>query len=338
MMADLRMQGVRPLQLARMLLFQAVCLGVLASLVGLAVGDFLSRTIFHATPGYLSAAFPLGTQTVIGLQPLVLSFAGGVLATCLAAAPPLLDLRRNRAVDAVYFEDGEPGQALEGSAQRRLLLARGRADPRHQRSPAGCGPRRSSPATIGLAVATLLAIPFAFQLVVRVATRAAASSARLNMLDGRGARAARDDRALARARGHRRDRGVRLRRRRRLPQRPAARPLSRLLPVRLDGRSVGRDADDELATEQLRGGPPARARRGPPGRGRRAHLPGRLPGLPTAGACGSSLAPPSTPTPIPTSQLLQGALARRRRACARAVGSRSHSSSPKPSICASATG
>ncbi|MCW3018312.1 MAG: hypothetical protein JWN10_620, partial [Solirubrobacterales bacterium] len=125
MMADLRMQGVRPLQLARMLLFQAVCLGVVASLVGLAAGDFLSRTIFHATPTYLSAAFALGTQTVIGLQPLVLSFAGGVLATCLAAAPPLLDLRRSRAVDAVYFEDGEPGQALDGGAQLRLFLAAG---------------------------------------------------------------------------------------------------------------------------------------------------------------------------------------------------------------------
>src|SRR6202041_3473922 len=32
MIADLRMQGVKPLQLVRMLVFQAVCLGVVASL------------------------------------------------------------------------------------------------------------------------------------------------------------------------------------------------------------------------------------------------------------------------------------------------------------------
>ncbi|MCW3019935.1 MAG: hypothetical protein JWN10_2243, partial [Solirubrobacterales bacterium] len=38
------------------------------------------------------------------------------------------------------------------------------------------------PATVGLAVATLLAIPFAFQLVVRLAAHAAAHTARLNML------------------------------------------------------------------------------------------------------------------------------------------------------------
>ncbi len=179
--ADLRMQGVRPGQLARMLLFQALCLGLAASLVGLAAGDFLSRTIFHTTPSYLSAAFALGTQTVIGLRPLLVSFAGGVLATCLAAAPPLLDLRRSRAVDAVYFEDGEPGQALDSRAQLRLFLA-GAALIVATSGPLLLWPSAIVPATIGLAVATLLAIPFAFKLVVSLAERVAALSSRLNML------------------------------------------------------------------------------------------------------------------------------------------------------------
>jgi putative ABC transport system permease protein len=179
--ADLRMQGVRPWQLSRMLLFQAICLGVVASLVGLVAGDFLSRTIFHATPSYLSAAFALGTQTVIGLRPLLVSFGGGVLATCLAAAPPLLDLRRRRAVDAVYFEDGEPGQALDGRAQLRLFLA-GAALILVSSGPLLLWPSAIVPATIGLAVATLLAIPFVFQLVVRIAEHIASYSARLNML------------------------------------------------------------------------------------------------------------------------------------------------------------
>jgi putative ABC transport system permease protein len=180
-MADLRMQGVRPGQLARMLAFQAGCLGVIASLLGLAAGDLLSRTIFHAAPSYLSSAFALGTQTVIGLGPLIVSFVGGVLATCLAAAPPLLDLRRSRAVDAVYFEDGEPGQALDGRAQLRLLLV-GVALIALTSGPLLLWPSAIVPATIGLALATLLAIPFAFQLVVRAAERIAAYSARLNML------------------------------------------------------------------------------------------------------------------------------------------------------------
>ncbi len=179
--ADLRMQGVRPGQLATMLLFQAVCLGLAASLVGLAVGDFLSRTIFHTTPSYLSAAFALGSQTVIGVRPLLVSLAGGVLATCLAAAPPLLDLRRSRAVDAVYFEDGEPGQALGRRAQLRLFLA-ATALIVVTSGPLLLWPSAIVPATIGLALATLLAIPFAFKLVVSLAERAAALSPRLNML------------------------------------------------------------------------------------------------------------------------------------------------------------
>jgi putative ABC transport system permease protein len=179
--ADLRMQGVRPRQLARMLLFQAVCLGLAASLVGLAAGDFLSRTLFHTTPSYLSAAFALGSQTVIGLRPLLVSFGGGILATCLAAAPPLLDLRRSRAVDAVYFEDGEPGQALDSRAQLRLFLA-GAALILVSSGPLLLWPSAIVPATIGLAVATLLAIPFAFKLVVLATERLAALSSRLNML------------------------------------------------------------------------------------------------------------------------------------------------------------
>jgi len=181
MIADLRMQGVRPWQLVRMIAFQAVCLGLIASLVGLAIGDVLARSIFHSTPSYLSAAFPLGTQTVVGVKPLLVSFAGGVLATCLAAAPPLLDLRHSRAVDAVYFEEGEPGQALDAHIQRRLFLA-GALLIALTSCPLLIWPSAIVPATIGLAVATLLAIPFVFGLVVGAAQRVAARSSRLNML------------------------------------------------------------------------------------------------------------------------------------------------------------
>jgi putative ABC transport system permease protein len=181
MIADLRMQGVKPWQLVKLLLFQAVCLGVVASLVGLAVGDFLSRTILHATPSYLAVAFPLGTETVIGLRPLLVSFAGGVLATCLAAAPPLLDLRRSRAVDAVYFEDGEPGQALDGGARLKLSLASATLIA----STVALlifQPSAIVVAIIALAVATVLAIPLGFQLALKLAERIALYTPRLNML------------------------------------------------------------------------------------------------------------------------------------------------------------
>ncbi len=179
--ADLRMQGVKPWQLVKLLMFQAVCLGLIATPVGLLAGDFLSRTIFHTTPSYLAGAFPLGTQTVVGLRPLLISFAGGVLATCLAAAPPLLDLRRGRAVDAVYFEDGEPGQALDGRAHLQLFLA-ATALVLATSGLLVFWPAAIIVATIGLAVATMLVIPLGFQLVLGLAERIGAYTSRLNML------------------------------------------------------------------------------------------------------------------------------------------------------------
>jgi putative ABC transport system permease protein len=181
MIADLRIQGVRPWQLAKMLMFQAACLGVMASLVGLLAGDLLARTLFHTTPSYLSAAFPLGTETVIGLRPLLVSFAGGVIATCIAGAPPLFDLRRRRAVDAVYFEEGEPGQALSRRAHAWLFVA-GASLIAGTSGLLVFWPSAVVVATIGLAVGTLLAIPLCFWLVLKLAGHIATRTSRLNML------------------------------------------------------------------------------------------------------------------------------------------------------------
>ncbi len=179
--ADLRIQGARPRSLVKLLLFQSLCLGLVASVVGILIGDLLSRSIFHVTPGYLAAAFPLGTQTVIGWQPVVFSLIGGVLATCLAAAPPLLDLRRSRAVDGVYFEEGEPGQAIAMRVRIQLFAAAAIL----VGTTSGVlllDPSAVIVATLGLALATLMAIPFAFTVMVGVAEKIALRTSLLNML------------------------------------------------------------------------------------------------------------------------------------------------------------
>jgi putative ABC transport system permease protein len=123
MLAELRIQGFKPRQLVRLLLFQAFVLGAVASLAGLAVGSMLSHSVFDASPDYLSPAFTLGTSTVVGAWPIALALGGGTLACCLAAAPPLLDLRRGRAVDAVFYAGGSPGHALEARTRWRLFAA-----------------------------------------------------------------------------------------------------------------------------------------------------------------------------------------------------------------------
>ncbi len=120
--ADLRVMGFRRARIAQILGFQALALGSVASLGGLVLGWLLSSTTTHDPPGYLALAFPLGLQRVVGWQTLLLPFAGGVLATCLAAAQPLLDLRRRRAINAIFSAQGEPGHALGARAGRWLAV------------------------------------------------------------------------------------------------------------------------------------------------------------------------------------------------------------------------
>ena len=119
--AGLRIEGTRRSAIAQMAVFQALCLGIGASLVGVLAGYALSRGVFHQSPGYLAQAFTLGTGTVVGSAPLALAFAGGILATLLASLLPLFDLRPGRAFNAVYEESGTGGNLLTRNVQRGLL-------------------------------------------------------------------------------------------------------------------------------------------------------------------------------------------------------------------------
>lgn len=105
--ADLRLDGTRRSAIVQMVLFQALCLGLAASCVGLLLGYVLARTVFQTSPGYLAQAFTLSNKTTIGLIPILASLAGGVLATVLASLTPLQDLRRGRPVDSALVESRE---------------------------------------------------------------------------------------------------------------------------------------------------------------------------------------------------------------------------------------
>jgi putative ABC transport system permease protein len=120
--AELRLGGTTSTAIVQMVLFQAVCLGVAATLLGLLAGYGLSIAVFAQTPTYLAKSFTLGTNTSIGAAPLLIAGFGGILATCLASLMPLLDLRRGRGVGAVYLEAGEPGNALSRGLALRLAV------------------------------------------------------------------------------------------------------------------------------------------------------------------------------------------------------------------------
>ena len=205
--ADLRIDGAKRSAIVAMVLFEGLCLGAVASVIGLAIGYALSVSVFHESPGYLAQTFVLGEGTVIGAAPVLLALAAGIVAVALASALPLLDLRRRRAVDAVYFEDGTPGNALSRRVQRRLFLA------------ALC---LVVPATLlfvlvpSAAIVSVGLLAIATVLAVRSRSRSSRESrhragARSGCHDvaGRAERDARDDGPLARARGDGSDRAVR---------------------------------------------------------------------------------------------------------------------------------
>src|SRR6185312_14594295 len=117
--ADLRLEGLGDLTVVRLALFEAVVLGVVASAIGLLLGDLLSRGAFRAVPGYLTFAFAVGDQRVIDARSVALAVCGGIAATLLAALRPLSDLFSRRPLDAVYGEDDEDDALLR---PRRLVF------------------------------------------------------------------------------------------------------------------------------------------------------------------------------------------------------------------------
>jgi putative ABC transport system permease protein len=179
--AEMRLTGFRPSQVVQAFMVQALVLGALASALGLAVGNLLARTVLHASPDYLASVFPIGGQTVVSVRAVALSVVGGLLVTCLAASPPLLELRRATANDGAHRQREEPGAAITDTMRRRLFVAA------LVMLAATNGllllmPSAAFVAGAGLALSTLLVIPTALKLVLDLAERVAASSARMNPL------------------------------------------------------------------------------------------------------------------------------------------------------------
>ncbi|MGO9320932.1 MAG: FtsX-like permease family protein [Solirubrobacteraceae bacterium] len=120
--ADLRLQGYDWRQIVVLLGFQATVLGVVASAVGVVLGDLLSRAFLHRIPAYLTTAFPIGTRETLHLGAILLAVGCGVLATLLASLSPALDLRPGRPTDAVFRDRSGGGEVLAHASPAKLSL------------------------------------------------------------------------------------------------------------------------------------------------------------------------------------------------------------------------
>jgi putative ABC transport system permease protein len=108
---DVRPQGATRWMTAQILLFDAFVLGVLACIVGLALGDLLSIAVFHSTPGYLSFAFPIGNSRIVTLSSVALAVAAGMVAACLGVLWPLRDILV-RPLEVVDAGQGPAGRSV----------------------------------------------------------------------------------------------------------------------------------------------------------------------------------------------------------------------------------
>jgi putative ABC transport system permease protein len=89
---DLRRDGATRWGVVKALLFDALVLGCIASLLGLAVGKVLSTLVFGSNPGYLSFGFPIGSTQIVSWQSVIVAVGAGMLAACVGVLTPLRDV------------------------------------------------------------------------------------------------------------------------------------------------------------------------------------------------------------------------------------------------------
>jgi putative ABC transport system permease protein len=123
LVAELRTYGYDPAQIVFLLMVQALLLGLAGSTIGIALGDWLSHTLFGGVPSYLSAAFAIGDSQIVTIPTILIAAGCGVLAALLASVRPLLDLRASRPVDMVMHQSGEAGQSIPRRSASTLALA-----------------------------------------------------------------------------------------------------------------------------------------------------------------------------------------------------------------------
>ena len=161
---DLYPHGSTPAMTIQILLVNALALGVLACGLGLVLGDVLSIAVFHATPGYLTFAFPVGSERIITWQTVALAIAIGMVAAIVGVLWPLR---------AILWGPEEPSDEPQEHGRRwaAMLLALG----------AGClavttytllaDTQAAVLGNITLVVALACLLPFVFDAAVRLFRR-----------------------------------------------------------------------------------------------------------------------------------------------------------------------
>jgi putative ABC transport system permease protein len=156
---DLRPQGATRAMVIQILLFDATVLGTLACVLGVVFGELLSIAAFHATPGYLSSAFPIGNDRVVTWQAVVLAGGAGLIAAFVGVLWPLRDLL------AGPLEREDPVTDTAGRAGAVQLVA-GAGLLAVTTAILFAAPQRALLGSVTLVLALVCLLPFLFDLMV----------------------------------------------------------------------------------------------------------------------------------------------------------------------------
>jgi putative ABC transport system permease protein len=121
LIVDLRRDGYTPQAVIAILLLDAVVLGVLACVLGLALGEELSIHLFHASPAYLSLAFAVGSERLVSWQSVAIAAGGGMLAAIVAVLSPLRDILSRDPLAAIGLREGSHAASIASAPARQAL-------------------------------------------------------------------------------------------------------------------------------------------------------------------------------------------------------------------------
>jgi putative ABC transport system permease protein len=168
LIADLRRDGYAPRTVIAVLLMDGIVLGLIACVLGLALGEELSIHLFHSDPAFLSLAFAVGSQRVVSAQSVAIAAGGGMLAALVAVLSPLRDILSRDPLAAITEREGSAGarsggrRALAGlaslAAATALLLA---------------APDAAIPGMVLLVAALLLELPIVLSATLALVRRLA---------------------------------------------------------------------------------------------------------------------------------------------------------------------
>jgi putative ABC transport system permease protein len=180
LVVDLRRDGYEPRTVIAVLLLDAILLGLVACVLGLALGEELSIHVLHSNPAFLSLAFAVGSERFVSWQSVTFAIAGGMGAAIVAVLTPLRDILSRDPLAAIGLRpspsDGEGDSEGRGAsayatparaalagvvcliAATAILLA---------------APDAAIPGMVLLVAALLLVLPFALGLTLALVGRLA---------------------------------------------------------------------------------------------------------------------------------------------------------------------